>query len=540
MRDIPFEFRSRRSAVLAERGACAASHPLAAQAGLNILRRGGNAADAAIASAAVMNVVAPHSTGIGGDCFALYYDASTGQISAMNGSGAAPAALSLEFLASKGIIEALPERSIHTVTVPGAAAGWADLLARHGTMSLADVLQDAIHYAENGFHTSPVYGQAWQDAEALLKSKPFTEDYLPQGRAPRVGQKVRLLGLALTFRLVAEGGAQAFYEGPIAEAIVHTVQELGGLMTLDDLKAHRTTWEQAISSDYRGVTVVEHPPNGQGLAALQALNIVEGFNLAQYGHDDPRKHHLMIEAMRLAFADARQYIADPARQAVNVAGLLDKGYAAARRAFIRPDRAMQPPSFGAPPTHSDTIYLCTVDAQGNACSFINSLYMGFGSGVVAQGTGVFLQNRGANFSLDAGHPNALAGGKRPYHTIIPGMLLRQGAFYAAFGIMGGFNQPQAHMQAVNALVDDQLDPQSTLDRPRWCLLDGSADSVLAVEDGFSVSMMAELARLGHRVRPVSGYERGLFGGGHILLRHPETGALWGGSDPRHDGLVAAY
>lgn len=540
MRQIAFEFHSRRSAVLAQRGACAASHPLAAQAGLAILRRGGNAADAAIASAAVMNVVAPHSTGIGGDCFALYYDAKTGTVSALNGSGRAPHALSIDLLAQQGITGEMPERSIHAVTVMGAAAGWEDLLARFGRMPLSEVLQDAIHYAEQGFHTSPVYGHSWANATAFLKSKPHTHDYLPNGTAPRVGGFVRLPELARSFRAVAEGGAQAFYEGEIARAIVETVQSLGGVLTLDDLKAHRSTWHSAVSSRYRGYEVLEHPPNGQGMAALMALNIVEGFDLAQYEHDDPRKHHLMIEAMRLAFADARQYIADPERVRVNVRGMLDKDYAAQRRQAIHPERAMLPPSYGTPPDHSDTIYLCTVDAEGNACSFINSLYMGFGSGVVAKGTGIFLQNRGANFSLDAQHPNALEGGKRPYHTIIPAMLTKDGAFVAALGIMGGFNQPQAHMQAVNALIDDALDPQSTLDRPRWCLSNGTGDSLLAIEEGFSHKTLAELARLGHRIQPISGYERGIFGGGHILMRHAETGALWGGSDPRHDGLVAAW
>lgn len=542
MKAMSFDFRSRRSMVTARRGMVAASNPLAAQAGLAVLRRGGNAADAAIAAAAVMNVTAPASTGIGGDCFALYYDAASRKVSALNGSGRAPASLSIELLREQGFTGEIPERSVHAVTVPGAAMGWFDLLQRHGTMTLADVLTDAIHYAEDGFIVSPVFGASWSlpRVEKFLQDSPHTEEYLPGGRAPRPGQVVRLPGLAATFRAVAEGGPEVFYSGPIADAIVRTVQEQGGTMTHDDLRQHRSTWGEAIHTTYRGLTVLEHPPNGQGLAALQALNIVEGWDLAAMPWDDPQRLHLMVEAMRLAFADARYYIADPAQQPVPVAGLLDKDYAAERRALVSADAAMQPPSFGRPPATSDTIYLCTVDGQGNACSFINSLYMGFGSGIVARGTGVFLQNRGANFVLDPDHPNALRGGKRPYHTIIPGMALRDGQLWAAFGVMGGFMQPQGHMQVITAMLDDELNPQEALDRPRWCLTAGTGSSTLALEEGIPVAVMARLAELGHTVQPVSGQGRAVFGSGQIIRRDAETGALFGGSDPRKDGLVAAY
>lgn len=542
MKSMSFDFVSRRSMVVAQQGMVASESPQAAQAGLNILRQGGNAADAAIAAAAVNNVTAPASTGIGGDCFALYFDAKTGQVTALNGSGRAPAALSIEHLAQQGITGEIPAHSPHAVTVPGAARGWEDLLKKHGTMPLGDVLKDAIHYAENGCPVSPVFGAAWGSAsmEQFLKNSPNTEDYVPGGKSPQVGQLVKLPGLAKTFRAVAEGGAEAFYHGETADAIVSTLQSLGSVMTHEDLKNHVSTWGEPIGIDYRGYQVLEHPPNGQGLAALIALKIAEGFNLADYPAESPEKLHLMVEAMRLAFADARHYIADPAVSPVPVEGLLSQDYIAQRRALISPQRAMPPPNYGMPINTSNTIYLCVVDGQGNACSFINSLYMGFGSGIVAKGTGVFLQNRGANFVLEAGHPNALAGGKRPYHTIIPGMLLKEGAFYGTFGVMGGFMQPQGHFQVVNAMIDDDLNPQEALDRPRWCLEAGTSDSILLLEEGIPVKTLAVLATKGHRVQPVVGQMRGVFGSGQIILRDPETGVLFGGSDPRKDGLVAAY
>jgi gamma-glutamyltranspeptidase / glutathione hydrolase len=540
MKQMSFDFKSRRSMVVARRGMVAASNPMAAQAGLNILRQGGNAADAAIAAAGVMNVTAPASTGVGGDCFALYYDAKTRKVTALNGSGRAPAELSIDHLQKEGISGEMPERSVHAITVPGAVMGWHDLLERHGTMTLADVLVDAIHYASEGYGVSPIFGTMWgsENTEKFLKSMPNTEDYVPGGRTPKTGEIIDLPGLASTLRAVAEGGPQAFYTGKIADAIVSTVQEQGGLLTHDDLKNHKSSWAYSISTDYRGVTVHEHPPNGQGLAALIAMNIANEFDLASMPWDDPQRMHLMIEAMRLAFADARQYIADP-DMSKSTDWLLGKEYAAQRRTLIDPNKA-QHPSFGMPLDSSDTIYLCVVDGEGNGCSFINSLYMGFGSGIVAKGVGVFLQNRGANFSLEKGHPNALAGGKRPYHTIIPGLVTQDGNLWATFGVMGGFMQPQGHFQVINGLIDDDLNPQDALDRSRWCLMAGTASSTLALEDGISVKTMARLAELGHNVRPVTGRGRGLFGTGQIIRRNAQTGVLFGGSDPRKDGLVAAF
>jgi gamma-glutamyltranspeptidase/glutathione hydrolase len=539
---MSFAFASRRSMVLGQGGMVAANNPLAAQAGLDVLRRGGNAADAAVATAAVLNVTDPASTGIGGDVFALYYDAKTGAVSALNGSGRAPRALSIDLLAAQGISGAIPDRSVHAITVPGAARAWEDLLARHGRMGLGEVLRDAIRYARDGFPVHPVFGHTWasERVQKFLAASPNTQDYLPDGQGARVGQVVRLPGLARTFQAVAEGGADAFYGGDIADAIVRTVQGLGGTLTHADLTHHSSTWETPISTIYRGVTVHECPPNGQGLAALIALNIAEGFGLGEMAWDDPQRLHLMVEAMRLAFADARQYIADPAVVPAPLAGLLDKAYAAQRRTLISPNAAMQPPSYGAPFGGSNTVYLCAADAEGNACSFINSLYMGFGTGIVAEGAGFFLQNRGANFSLDSGHPNALAGGKRPYHTIIPGMMTRDGALVGPFGVMGGFMQPQGHFQVVSGMVDDLLNPQEALDRPRWCLTEGTPDSVLALEDGVPVAAMARLAAIGHSVKPVTGSDRLLFGSGQIIVRDPESGVLFGGCDPRKDSVVATF
>lgn len=526
-----YEFNSRRSMTLATRGMVAANNPLAAQAGLTILRQGGNAADAAIAAAAVLNVTDPASTGIGGDCFALYYDAKTRQVTALNGSGRAPANLTLADVTPEN--GQFPERSPHAVTVPGAVRGWEDLLRQHGRMQLKDVLADAIYYAKHGYPAAPVFNNAWHRSEAFLRTRPNTEEYVS---APKIGTLQKLPGLARTFEQIAEGGADAFYQGEAASAIVDTLQLLGGKMTLEDLAAHCSTWDTPISTTYRGVNIYECPPNGQGLTALLALNIVEGWNLSEFSAAE--RLHLMVEAMRLAFADARQYIADPSHTSVPIENLLDKNYAAARRRLVSSEKAMQPPSFGVPMRSSDTVYLCAVDGEGNGCSFINSLYMGWGSGIVAKGTGVFLQNRGANFSLDSAHPNVLAPNKRPYHTIIPGLATYpNGDLWATFGVMGGFMQPQGHLQVVSAMIDDALNPQEALDRPRFCLLD---DSVLALEEGIPVQTMARMAELGHRVQPVAGLGRRVFGDGQIIRRNPENGVLMGGSDPRKDGQVAAF
>ncbi len=540
MKTMSFDFKSRRSMVSARRGMVGASNPLAAQAGLNILRQGGNAADAAVATSAMMNVMDPGSCGVGGDCFALYFDARTKQVTALNGSGRAPQALTLDAVRSLGWAKMNP-RHAHSVTVPGAVRGWHDLLGRHGTMTLSDVLVDAIHYASDGYPTAPVVGYRWERNGAFLRSAANAEEYLPNGETPKAGQVIQLPGLAKTLRGIAEGGPDAFYTGPVAEAIVTSIQESGGVMTLDDLKNHHSTWDEPIRTDYRGVTIYECPPNGQGLTALIALNIASHFDLASLPWDAPERIHLMVECMRLAWADAHEYIADMSQADLPLDRLLSMEYAAERAALIQPYYAIDPPpSPGEMPGGSDTIYLSVVDGDGNACSFIKSLYMGFGVGIVAEGTGVWLQNRGAGFSLVPGHRNALAPGKRPYHTIIPGLALKDGALWASFGVMGGFMQPQGHFQVISALVDDDLNPQEALNRPRWYVDRGDPGGALLIEEGTPFKTMADLAERGHRIQPESGLGRGNFGRGQIIRYDAETGVMHGGSEPRADGQIAAF
>ncbi len=538
-------FHSRRSPVLSTRGMVATSQPLAVAAGLEILSRGGNAADAAIATAAALNVTEPTSTGIGGDAFALYYDAQSGQISALNASGRAPAALTIERLRRESLIDER-EASIadpfhaHTVTVPGACAGWCDLVARHGRLRMAEVLAPAIRLAEEGFPVAPVTAYFWaRGAQRQLARAPNGVELTIGGRAPRAGEVFRNPGLARTFRAVAEGGAEAFYRGPIAEAIVRVLRAAGGAMSADDLAAHTSTWETPISTTYRGYRVWECPPNGQGLAALIGLNILEGFDLADMPPLSAERLHRMIEAMRLAFADTAWYVADPAFSPAPLAELLSKGYAQSRRELIDPGRATPDQPRGVPVTSSDTVYLSVVDGEGNACSFINSNYMGFGTGIVPEGWGFTLQNRGHNFSLDPEHPNALAPGKRPYHTIIPGMITREGdgELFACYGVMGGFMQPQGHVQVAVGLIDDGLDPQAALDRPRFCIEGGRAGGRVSLEEGIPVGVMSQLAGMGHTVAPRSGYARAIFGRGQVIVRDAESGVLWGGSDPRADGCA---
>lgn len=532
-------FTGRRSPVLGTRGMAATSQPLAVAAGLQILEQGGNAADAAVAAAAALNVTEPTSTGIGGDCFALYYDAATRQVSALNGSGRAPAALTLERLEREGFERELPPFHPYTITVPGACAGWCDLVQMYGRLPLGTVLAPAVHLAEQGFPVAPITAYFWErGVERQLSQAPGGQELTIDGRAPRPGEIFRNPGLGRTFKKVVEGGKAAFYEGDIAVDLAATVQQAGGCLSLDDLAGHTSTWEQPISTTYRDVRVWECPPNGQGLAALLALNLLEGFEIQSSEPLSVGRLHLMIEAMRLAFADARWYVADPASSPAPLAELLSKEYAAERRRLINPRRATLDQVRGAPVAASDTVYLSVVDGDGNACSFINSNYMGFGTGICPQGWGFTLQNRGHNFSLDPEHPNALMPGKRPYHTIIPAMATREdGSLFASFGVMGGFMQPQGHLQAAVGLIDDELDPQSALDRPRFCLPGGEAAGEVALEEGIPGDVVAALRSMGHPVEVVSGHGRALFGRGQIIYRDPEEGVLWGGSDPRADGCA---
>jgi gamma-glutamyltranspeptidase/glutathione hydrolase len=536
----------------------ATSQPLAAMAGLRMLLDGGNAADAAVATAATLAVVEPMSTGIGGDAFALFYDASAApnagrvgtyrdrRITALNGSGRAPAGLHLDDLRRAGLDEIALD-SPHSVTVPGTAAAWADLLARHGTMPLARVLQPAIEYARDGYPVSELIAASWQRGEAKLGRLPSGLELLPGGRAPRMGEIVRLPELARTLQAIAEGGAEAFYQGDTGRRIAAFVQAQGGRLDVSDLAAHRSTWDEPISTDYCGLQIWECPPNGQGLAALLALGIVAQEDLAAL--PPAGRWHLLIEAMRLAFADARRWVADPAFVDLPLAELLSPQYSAQRRNQIDPQRANLDPRSGLPAAgtlpvqpapRSDTVYLSVVDGQGNACSFINSLYHGFGSGLVAPGTGVALQNRGALFSLDPDHPNCLAPGKRPYHTIIPALATQGNDLWACFGVMGGFMQPQGHLQVLVDLLDLGLSPQEALDAPRFCLLEGEPGGRVAVEAGAGNALILALQAKGHDVAVTAGLERTLFGVGQVIRRDAVTGVLTAGSDPRRDGCALGW
>jgi gamma-glutamyltranspeptidase / glutathione hydrolase len=543
------EFKSRRSVVFSKHGMVAASQPLAVAAGLEMLKQGGNAADAAVAAAAALAVTEPSSTGLGGDCFALYFDAQTHKVSALNGSGRAPAALNIERVKAAGFEDEIPIRHPYTITVPGSCAGWCDMVKKHGRLPISAVLAPAIRLAEQGFPVAPLTAQSWDGSvQETLSKSPGGEQLMISGRAPRAGEVFRNPGMSWVLQTIAEGGKQAFYQGEPAVRIANAVQAAGGCLALSDLASHLSTWEDPIATTYRGIRIWECPPNGQGLTALIALNILEGYDLSQMDPLSAGRLHLEIEALRLAFADTRWYVSDPLTNPAPLERLLSKEYAADRRKLINPQKTNLDYQHSGPTTSSDTVYLCTADEQGNACSFINSNYLDFGCGVVPPGCGFALQNRGNSFRLDPEHPNALAPKKRPYHTIIPAMAtypadttggagFEHEQLYAAFGVMGGFMQPQGHMQVVTGLLDDGLSPQEALDRPRFCLLEGIPSGEVALEEGIPVAEMAGLAEMGHHVTPVSGVSRSVFGRGQIIRRDPETGVLCGGSDPRADGCV---
>jgi len=523
-------FASRRSPVYGTAGMVATSQPLAVQAGVDVLSAGGNAADAAVAAAAVLAVTEPCSNGVGGDCFALYYDAATATVSALNGSGRAPAALSLDR------VSALPAYHANTVTVPGAVAGWCDVIARLGTRPLDELLAPAIGLARNGFAVAPITAFFWAaGARRQLAEAANAGELLIDGRAPEAGERFANPNVAATLQRVASDGAAGFYCGATAAAIVDVIAAGGGVMTADDLAAHESSWVEPISTEYAGHIIYECPPNGQGLVALLALNILR--ELGDVGAPlSPQRLHLTIEALRLAFADGQRYIADPDAVAVPSEALLDHVYARRRAGLVDPAHARADVVAGSPLASSDTVYLTVIDSADNACSFIQSNYMGFGTGIVPRGCGFSMQNRGHNFSLDPAHPNALAPGKRPYHTIIPAMATRaDGTLYASFGVMGGFMQPQGHTQVVLALVDDGVDPQTALDRPRLCIQPGGGP--VALEQGTPADTQRALQQMGHRITEVGGPARALFGRGQIIVRQRD-GVLCGGSDPRADGCAA--
>lgn len=527
-------YPSARSPLFAPHGVVATSQPLAAQAGLHMLQRGGNAVDAAIAVAAALTVVEPTSNGIGSDAFALVWDGT--RLHGLNGSGRAPAGLSPEHIRRHGH-EVMPSRGWLPVTVPGAPAAWRDLHRRFGKLPFAVVFEPAIGYAEQGFPLSPVLAHYWQSAYQSYRSAAGAEfagwaaTFATGGSAPRVGETWRSAGHAHTLSRIAATEADDFYRGEIAATIVDFAARTGGFLTADDLDNHTTLWVDPISTDYHGYEVWEIPPNGQGLAALLALNLLEHYDLRSLGRESELAYHLQIEAIKLAFADAQRYIADPEHVTVPTAELLSKTYAAERRKLIGQHAGAPMPG---EPLRGGTVYLGTADDSGMMVSFIQSNYMGFGSGIVVPGTGIALQNRGAGFSLQAGHPNELAPGKRPFHTIIPAFLTHGGAPIGPFGVMGGHMQPQGHVQMVLNTLDWQLNPQSSLDAPRWYW---EAGRDVLVERGVAASIVEALRRRGHHITlPDSA---GPFGRGQIIWRQP-GGTYVAGSDGRTDGAAVGY
>jgi gamma-glutamyltranspeptidase / glutathione hydrolase len=526
-------FRPGRSMTASRRGILASSHIFASEAGLQVLREGGNAMDAAIAAAAVLAVVEPMMTGLGADAWMLYYDAKSGRVFALNGSGRSPKGLSREYFAAK------PEPRIEagsweSVTVPGGVDAWVAGLERFGSKPLAEVLDPAIRYAEDGFPVSEIVAAYWRSFALGLERDPLAaETYLPGGRPPAVGEVFKNPRLAQTLRQIAQGGRDAFYRGPIAEEIVRYARETGGFLSLEDFDEHRSTWVEPISTNYRGFEVYQCPPNGQGLAVLLMLNILETFDLASLSPESPELIHLLLEAKKLAYADVAAYVADPEFLDRRPEELLSKDYAAARAALIDPLRAMTIPDSGFP-TGNDTIYLCAIDAEGNAVSLINSVFAGFGSKRVGGETGIILQNRGSGFTLEPGHPNEYAPGKLPFHTIIPGMVLREGRLYLAFGVMGGAYQPQGQVHLLVQHLDFGHTLQEAVDLPRWLHQTGSLSFL---EYGTPEWVADGLRDRGHVIRGASG---ALFGGAQAILVDPATGTYFGASDPRKDGAALGY
>ncbi len=529
-------YPSRRMPAVARRGMIATSQPLAALAGLMTLEAGGTAVDAAVAAAATLTVVEPTSNGIGGDAFALVWDGA--RLHGLNGSGRAPAALTPAQLSDAGHT-AVPSHGWLPVTVPGAPRAWHDLHARFGRLDFERVISPAIAAAEDGYAVSPIVAQYWGYAfrrySQMLADLPLLQHWFNtftyRDQAPTAGGLWRSRRMARTLRRIAQSGADDFYTGELAERIVAFAQATGGFLSAADLAQHTSTWVEPISTNYRGYDVWEIPPNGQGLAALIALNILEGFDLRQVPRDSLQAYHLQIEAMKLAFADAHRYIADPEHTHVPTQALLSKRYAAERRALI--GDSAQSVGHGELPK-GGTVYLCVADGDGMMVSYIQSNYMGFGSGVVVPDTGIALQNRGAGFSLDPAHPNVLAPGKRPFHTIIPAFLTRDGEPVGPFGVMGGAMQPQGHVQMVLNTIDWDLNPQASLDAPRWQFVAGM--NVL-LEYGVPQHIIEGLDALGHNVDVRA--EGGTFGRGQIIWRM-ENGSLVAGSDPRADGLAIGF
>ncbi|KAF7339565.1 hypothetical protein MSAN_02171000 [Mycena sanguinolenta] len=562
---VLMRFSSRRSVVYSTKGIVAASQPLAVEAGLEILRKGGNAADAAVATSAALNVTEPSCCGIGGDAFCLFFDAKTKKVKALNGSGHSPQKLTLEYLRQRGLTgKTIPLTDLNSVTVPGAAAAWVDTVERFGSgkVTVADVLEPAIRLAEEGVPVSEIHGLSWQRSENLIKTaSPNGDEMLLNGKAPLPGQIVRLPTLAQTFREVATHGKDGFYKGRVAQAIVDLIQSKGGVMELDDLAKHETAFVDPIKYTYANeVTLYECPPNGQGLTALIALGILENLQeqgsikpLLEMEHNSAEYLHVLIEALRLAFADTQWYVTDPGAEHVPVEKLLSKEYLASRAKLINPLKTNPKVVHGNPANSSDTVYFTVADQWGNACSYIQSNYAGFGTGAIPKGCGFTLQNRGGGFVLVENHPNCVKGGKRPYHTIIPAMATRGDELFLSYGVMGGFMQPQGHIQVLQAMLRGYT-PQAALDSPRFCISAGSPEtqtretgdagdinSEVYIEEGIPLETVEKLREMGHDARQALGFQRSMMGRGQVIqkLTDPSGRFVWAaGSDLRADGHAA--
>ncbi len=525
-----------RSMVVSRNGIVAAESPLAAQAGVRILERGGNAVDAAIATNAMMGVVEPMMNGIGGDLFVIVYDAKASKLYGLNASGWAPKGLTIEYLQKLGLRD-MPQKGVNSITVPGVVDGWHKLAEKFGRKKLGEDLAAAIRTARDGFPIPEWTAAYWAAEVDLLRGdEEAGKVFLPSDRAPRVGEVFRNADLAASLEQIAQHGRDAFYKGEISKKIIEAMKRHNGTMTPQDLAEYSSEWVEPISTTYRDWTVYEMPPNGQGLAALEMLNIMETFPLGQTGFGSAKTLHAMIEAKKLAYTDLAKYIGDPRGQKLPVARLLSKEWAAQRAKLISEDHANCEAPAGELPTGNDTTYLSVVDREGNMVSLIQSNYSAFGSGIVALGTGFVLHNRGGLFSLDPASPNALAGRKRPRHTIIPGFA-QKGDVRMAFGIMGGWNQSQAHAQFIANIADFKMNIQAAMEAPRFTKYTFSGCDVM-MENRFSGNARNELVAKGHKIE-VLGTFSSRVGGGQAVLRDFATGVNYGASDPRKDGQAAA-
>jgi gamma-glutamyltranspeptidase/glutathione hydrolase len=523
-----------RSMVITEGGIVATSQTLASQAGAQILARGGSAVDAAIAANAVLGLVEPMMDGIGGDLFALYRDAKSGKLTGINASGFAPKALTFDVL-KKLELYSVPTSGIHTVTVPGCVDGWAKMHGKFGKLPWRDLFAPAIYYAEHGFPVTELIQWDWNNGSSKLRSDENARRvFLHDDRAPEVGEIFRNPELAHAYRILAAGGPDTFYKGEIATAILKTSKQFGGLLSTEDLREFSSEWVEPISTSYRGWTVSQIPPNGQGAGTLEMLNIMENFPLSEMDPLSVDAYHLKIEAQKLAFQDQRRYIADPRFHDVPIGGLLSKEYAKRRAALIDTAKAQCSTEPGDPVTVGHTIYLAVVDREGNMVSWIESISDIWGSGVVVDGLGFHLHNRGAAFSSDAAHPNALAPRKRPYHTIIPGFLEKDNQ-HIGFGIMRGMNQAQAQAQFVSNMVDHGMNIQAALEAPRFSKMTlGGCD--VRVEGRVPPPVRDELEKRGHFLEVLGDYS-GMVGGGQAVMRDTKAKVNYGASSPRKDGAA---